>query len=234
MNAIRKAYYLQEIELAVLLSAMGQRQIYGYKLQDLDNVDERRIKQTLFSMMRKEMLMPVEKGLVIAEQYRELLQGIIDARKLLVSADSKQKFPELYLYMTDQVIAVQSSGQSGIMLKIEKWEKMQAIEQLMQCGFRVPSLLQEKTAYDEKAIALKSETSKLYALDKQQLLECPQIELVLLEMDIVKQKKVSQILLIREGIDDQIMIADNKETIRYHYSEQKMWEILSQYVGGAK
>lgn len=234
MEQIVKAYYIQEIELAVLLTALGQKQLYGYKLQSIDTVEDQQIDQALFAMARKKIITPGADSLIISGEYRSLLQGIMNASQLFVAADREQKYPELYLYMSDKVVVLQSHGQSGTMLKLEMWERSEAVERLMEWGFRIQSSLQESALYYGKESANKTDSPEFYDLNKEQLLGKREINLLLLDLDIAKRRKNGQILVLRDGVEDQIIVEDQKEMIRYHYSVQRMTEVLSQHMGGVR
>lgn len=234
MEQKEKAYYMQEIEFAVLLTAMGYKQLYGYHLQSMENVEEQQVNQALFSMARKGIILPGEEGFLITGEYRSMLQYLMKATQLLVVADREQRFPELYLYVSDKVVALQSYGQSGIMLKLELWDRTEAVDRLMQWGFCIESSLQVTVpSYGEEA-EYRTDTPELFELGKKQLLERREINMLLLDLDIMSRRKNSQIMVLRHGVEDQIVTENRTEMRRYRYSVRTMEAILSQCIGGVK
>lgn len=232
MKEIRKAYCISELELAVLLSIIGKKQLYGYKIQAIVNAGEVQITHALFSLVRKGIMVPNGADFAISEEYCELIQGIKRADRLVVTADREQKFPELYLYLSDKAVVLQSYGQAGMMLKLEIWEKGEIAEQLMQYGFRIESSLQDESLYYEESIEQKEKASIFYSMNKTELLQSEAIRSVLLEMDIAQKKKIKQMLVLQNGLNDEIMIEDNEKMIRYFYSPKKTMEILNELIGG--
>jgi hypothetical protein len=231
MDEMEKAYYMTESELMVLLSALGQKQFYGYRLQTALEADEEQVAQTLFSLAKKRIVRPEEKGLRIDEEYRHLLEGIMEADRVVVTADKEQRFPQLYIYVGRQLTILQSSGQTGIMVKLEVREKASFAQQVMENGFRLESSLQDETLYQKETMEEAQEQSPFFPMDMEELFRQPSVRNALFVLEIAQKKKVYQILLLEKGLQEEIWTEDGERRQCYLYSPKKMTEILDGLIG---
>jgi hypothetical protein len=234
MVEMKKSYYITEMEFAVLLTAIGQKQLYGYSLQTIQDAKRDKVIRALFSLTKKGIVCPEENGLRIKGEYKSLLEGIAKATRLYVTADRDQNFPQLYVYEGDRLTILQSSGQTGIMIKIEVIEKIEFADRLLENGFLHESSLQESTLYKKEHIAKIQGRAEEFSMNIAELSKLPQVRNILLVFDIAKKEKVQQFLIIDKNLNEEIVVEDGKEIARYFYSPKKMIEIFEECVGGLK
>ncbi len=230
-----KVYYLQEIELAILLSAMGQKELYGYPLPTIHNTNERQIHQAIFEMTRKGILEVTDKGIQVQSFYAEMMKSLIQAEQLWVYSDAEQYQAEIFLYIAERAIMLQAQSQTGNIIRIEIWNRSEISERLLQRGLKRQSFLEKEinpfNIKLENMKELETEIALLFSLSKEALLEQKKIISAIQIYNIAKKSKYLQLVLLNDKLEDFIVVNDSDKNEIYPYSDTCMKNRINKVIG---
>lgn len=226
---MEKAFYLHERELAILMSAMGYKELYGYPLTVVEKIDQQMVNMTLFQMAKKNILEISEQGIYIKEEYRDIVKLIASAKQLYVCADSNNEHPQMFFYMSSKIVMLCGQGQDSYIIRIEVWKEEQLSEKLSEYGILVESWLQgSKSDAPEQSDEefFKKNVKNWYSISLEELLKVENLFFAFRKYDTVLRQLQFQVVVVRHGIKDYLVGYDSENVIVEAYSEKRLQRML--------
>lgn len=201
------SYFLQDKELYVLLMLLGVEQFYG--LQTTVELSEKTVSETLFSLTKKEYLIPTEGGFHMKEHLRGILVNMVQAQRIITA--NKEKDNSICIYLGEHVISLEEKWGLSDSFRIgiqEDWMQILSAK-----GFLLDELMADDLLYDTEEAQPDSEwrreewTSQIIVLHK--------------DGSIITENR-----LYKRPLDDLILVTRGLEEQCYHYSERLVRELI--------
>lgn len=232
-----KAYYLKDLELAVLLSLKGMKEIYGFTMESIQDPDPLLIYQTVFELKKDNLLSVQEsqshgKGqFAINPELDQILDIVKTAEKILLYFNRQSERPDRCIYLGDTSVLISAYGVTGMMNLIESVPAGVLPEKLCECGFCIEELLDDESIYQEDEIeypALQEKAAALFdkeisALDKK---EWGNVTDCLKMVSAGDRKCIRQYLLVKDGMNDYFTVTDREGSHVFMYSRKKVLNTL--------
>lgn len=226
-----KAYYLKNLELAVLLAVKGMDQLFGIRMKGLKNPEKSEVYRTLFALEKKGMLSVQGKRTVIGAELNRMLDMIRSAGMMFCYTSRKSEHPDLCVYLSEEAVLLSGCGRSGEMNRMESVSLEFLPEKISECGFFLEEPEQQESPYREEKAEMPAFAAQADALFGKEIgamkeedwgnaQECLRI------FSLRSMKCVKQYVLIRDRLYDYIGQTDETGTDIYRYSERKMAELL--------
>lgn len=233
---IEKAYYLKEEELAVLLSIMGVRQLYGFRMDRCADIWGDELHRILFGMARKGILSLKDGKLLIHTQTEAVLRDIVGADSVLILTGG-EKYPESCIYAGNNMVFVQLLGQSGKICRIEPVCRKRAAQKMQEYGWTVPGAAADAQAVctgdEETCLQLQKQAGILYHMEKDELLQKKEVLCTLTQYSVRQNRKIRRLLILNGVLGDYMTVSDGKQNFIYPYSQENSEELLGRLIGGA-
>lgn len=237
MDQNDKAYYLRDLELALLLSMKGMKELYGFRMKNIQNLELALIYQTIFEL-KKENLLSVQKSqdhgkeqITIDPELDQILDAIKNAEKILLYFNRQSKYPDRCIYLGDRAVFISAYGITGNMNRIESISVSALPEAVCECGFCIEELLNDKSIYEEEEIeypALQEIANVLFdhGSDTPDEKEWGSVTDCLKLVSVKSRKCIRQYLLIKEGLNDYFSVTDKEGSHTFLYSRKKVMDTL--------
>lgn len=108
---------LKDLELQILLVASGVKGILGFKQAEIK--EESRIPYLIHEMVRKGVVEQREGELVVKEPYRSIIDGIKNAKAVLLVRNGESKRNIEYLYLGTRIIKMSDSINDKNAIKLQ-------------------------------------------------------------------------------------------------------------------
>lgn len=227
---IAKAFFLQELELAVLFVMKGQNELFGLRLNQIENINEQMLYQTIFQLVKHGMLEKEEDGFKIREDIDALLEDMILAKYFMVLSSQKENSPECYFYIGKRVVCIQSAGQQGEMFRIETMTVEQLTEYVINHGFRVEGIRKtgdlSKQEKIEEIQDFPFSLQEYWLEEKDVILQNEHISSFVILYDAASRKKQNQYCILSHQLDDYFIWCDESKEEIYPYCNQTIETIL--------
>lgn len=227
---ITKAFFLQEMELAVLFVMKGQNELFGLRLNQIEKINEQMLYQTIFQLVKHGMLEKEEGGFKIREDINTFIEDIILAKQFMVLSSKRENSPESYFYIGKRVLCIQSAGQQGEMFRIETVPVEQLTEYVMNHGFHVECIRKaEDMSKQEKIEEIPDfpfSLQEYWQEEKDVILQNEHISSFMILYDMVSREKQNQYCILSYQLDDYFIWCDESKEEIYPYSEQTIEAIL--------
>lgn len=232
-----KAYYLKDLELALLLSLKGMKELYGFRMKHIQKPDPALIYQTVFEL-KKDNLLSVRKSqdhdeeqIAINPELDQLLDTIKTAERILLYFNRQSEHPDRCIYLGDNAMLISAYGVIGTMNLIESVPADILPDKVCECGFCIEELLNDESIYEENEIEYPELQEKADALfDKEFAMldktEWGSVTDCLKMVSIQSRKCIRQYLLINEGLNDYFTVTDEDGSHVYMYSRKKVVDTL--------
>lgn len=234
MERMEKAYYLKEEELAVLLAFKHVRQLYGFRMEAAVGMDRETLNRIMFGMAKKEILTIAHGGIQIDAGMEAVLDDMAGARNVL-TLTGRPEYPECCIYAGQNLVFVQTLGQEGKRYRMEPVERQEACPKMREYGWVVPGVLDRARAgqEDEKQNRqLQELAGRLYGQEKERILREREVGCCLIQYAVPQIRKIRQLLLINDGLEDYLTVSDGETDAVYLYSDEKSEELLLEATGG--
>lgn len=230
MSQNDKTYYLKDLELALLLSIKGMKELYGIKMEHIKNPPKTLIYQTLFELEKKELISGNKGKVVIDKRLNQLLDSISNAEKILYYTNRLLKYPDQCIYLSDRAVAVSVYGTVGDMKRIESVSLSRLPEKLCEYGFQMEEVISDRSLFEEIEI----ENPKLAALAEMLFSRAPAIInenewgtiTNCMKLFSVKNGCKKQYLIAKEGFNDYFIVTDEKMSFIRPYSKKTVIDTL--------
>ena len=238
MDQNDKAYYLKDLELALLLSLKGMKELYGFRMKHIQDPKPELIYQTIFEL-KKENLLYVQKSqshekeqFAINPELDQILDNIKNAEKILLYFNRQSEHPDRCIYLGDKAVLISAYGISGNMNRIESVSVSELPETIYEYGFCIEELLNDKSIYKEEGIphpTMREKADALFDKDFDTLdeKEWGSITDCLKLISVKSRKCIKQYLLIKDGLNDYFSVTDKEGSHIYIYSRKKVMDTLN-------
>ena len=237
MDQNDKAYYLKDLELALFLALKGMKELYGFRMKNIQNPKLELIYQSIFEL-KKENLLSVQKSqshkkeqFAIKPELDQILDTIKNAEKILMYFNRQSERPDRCIYLGDRAVLISAYGISGNMNRLESVSVSMLPDTICECGFCIEELLNDESIYKEEEIehpALRKRVDALFdkefgTLDDGEwgdITDC-------LKLISVKSRQcIRQYLLIKDGLNDYFSLTDKEGSHIFMYSRKKVIDTL--------
>lgn len=227
-----KAYYLKNIELALLLSIKGVKTLYGFKMNNIQNPDPKLIYQTLFELEKKNIVSFQDKeNITIYSGLNQILDNIKNAEKMLLYIDIRAEHPDQCIYLGDRAVFISTYGAMQNMNRIESISIDSLAEVIYERGFCLEEILSDQILFNEKEIMNPDLTEKADVLFGKEFggLEEDEWKIMTdcLRIYSLKDNKcIKQYLLIKDKLNDYFSVTDEKGSSIFAYSKKTLIDTL--------
>jgi len=231
MGQTDKAYYLKNLDLAILLSLKGMKELYGIKMDKVQNPNRAMIYHTLFTLEKEQIISLGNGGIEIWPELDSILEDIKNAGKMLLYISIPSLYPDQCIYLGKKAVLVSPYGTMGEMYRVERISPESLPERICERGFCLEELIgapgfledtevvnpvlegQAEHLFDKKCSASEEEWGAVTACLKM--------------ISLQERKCIRQYLLLNDKIQDYISVTDDEETRLYAYTEKKVIDILT-------
>lgn len=235
MERADEAYYLQDLELAVLLSLKGEKELYGFRMERIKEAGTAEVYRTLFDLGKKRLLILDEKddghalqreAPRIAPELDRMLEVIRDARMMLWYRNGEQKHADRCIYLTDAAVMISgcSTGENLNRLSCVPLNRLPG--EVMDGGFFLDELVSDGSLFTGEEIEQETAAEaaeRLYdGAEKADGSAWEGVENSLRWILTQNGKCVRQYLLIRNGMDSYFVITDESGSRVYPYSKKQV------------
>ena len=131
-----KAYYLKSVELALLLSLKGVKELYGFRMEQADAPDTETVYRAVFALEQQRLItVDAAKRIVMAPDVDRLTDAIAGAEQMLLYTSRDPGRPQ-------QIPREELAG--------ELWEQ----------GFRIDELLSDECLYSAEELDLPEQAAR--------------------------------------------------------------------------
>lgn len=232
MGQSDKAYYLKNLDLAILLSLKGMKELYGIKMNSIQNPNRAMIYQTLFALERDKIIYADGGRIKIQPELDSILEDIKSAGRMLLYISVPSAYPDQCIYLGREAVLVSAYGTIGELYRIERISLESLPEKICECGFCLEELI-GVTGFmeDEEAVNPVLEAHAEHLFDQ----ECSGLKteewgnvLACLRMISLKDRQcIRQYLLLHDKIQDYVSVTDDYDTRLYVYTGKKVTDILT-------
>lgn len=231
MDQNDKAYYLKDLELALLLSVKGMKELFGIKMNHIQSPDPSQIAQALFELEKKKFISIQKEKVMIDKELDQVLEIICNAGKMLLYINRFSEYSDQCIYLSDRAAAVSSYGTAGGMKRIECVSLTHLPEKICEYGFSLEEMISDRSLFQEAEIEngrLEAQAAALFAKGAVMLQddEWGTITNCLKLFSIRNRKCMKQYLLVRDRLDDYFTVTDENTSYVYAYSRKKVMDTL--------
>ena len=134
MEQSDKAYFLKNLELALLLSVKGMNELYGLKMSNMQNPGQALVYQALFELEKNHVISFHDKeNIEISSELEQILENIKNAGKMLLYCNKTAEYPDQCIYLDDEAVFVSASGTSGNRYRIKSVPLERVSEEIYEC-----------------------------------------------------------------------------------------------------
>ena len=141
MMNVDKAYYLKDLELAVLLSMKGMDELYGFRMKQVRHPKTEDVYETLFALSKRGLLTFREeegnesdrKRIIIEPDLDAMLEIITEAENVLIYSSERRDHPSRCIYLGKCAVFV--SGADGVINRVSACRMEALPEMICECGF---------------------------------------------------------------------------------------------------
>lgn len=231
MNQSDKAYYLKNLELALLLSIKGMKSLYGFKMEDIRQPAKAAIYQTLFELEKKELIeVGGDKAIRIYPELDQILEDIKNAERMLLYICRASEYPDLCIYLGNRAVLVSSYGTAGDINRIQSVPEDELADKICENGFSLEEIVSDESLFIEEPIEdpeLEEKAVLLFPEDFAGLEDKAWGNIVssLKMISLESREYQKQYLLMKGGLHDYFAVTDEKTCI-YPYSKKIILETL--------
>ncbi len=226
-----KAYYLRNLELALLLSIKGMKELYGIRMDNVQNPDQSLIYQALFELEKKRFICIDKGNVMIYPELDQMLDDIKNAERMLLYVNRCTEYPDQCIYLGINAVFISAYGTTGDMKRIESITLNLLPEKICEYGFHLEEMVGDQGLLKKAEIEnleLKEQTEALFnrEFNKLEEDEWGNITDSLKVLSLKNRKYVKQYLLIKDKIYDYFSITDEQLSHIYVYSRKKVIDVL--------
>lgn len=227
-----KAYYLKNLEFALLLSVKGVQRLYGFKMDDISTAEAPEVYEAIFGLGKKKLItIESKKDIKIEPALDEALDSIKNAERLLLYASIGSEHYGQCVYIGRKAVFVSSYGAEGGISHIEAKDIDALPQELCERGFYIEGLIDGMKAQDEPIDdeALEKKADILFAqadcaFDKK---EWEGVSDCLRVCSVNDGRCIRQYLLLKGRLDDYFITTDETGSMVFEYSRYKVLDTLS-------
>lgn len=232
MGQSNKAYYLKNLDLAILFSLKGMKELYGIKMNRIQNPNRAMIYQTLFALEKDRIIFAGSCGIAIQPDLNSILEDIKNAEKMLLYISVPSAYPDQCIYLGRGAVLVSAYGTMGELYRIERISLESLPERIYECGFCLKELIDESPFLDDTEIGnpiLEEQAERLFEQECSMLKEKEwgTVTACLRMISLQDRQCIRQYLLLNDKIQDYISVTDDYETRLYIYTEKRVLDILA-------
>lgn len=226
-----KAYYLKNLELALLLSAKGMTELYGIKMDDVHMPDKNSVYQTLFELEKKKLITFHDHKIVICPEVDEMLDDIRNAQEMLLYRNKTTEYPDQCIYLGKKAVFISAYGREQGMNRIESIFMNSLPEKIQECGFRLEEMISDGSLFEESEIEnadLAEQAKHLFdqGINQPENDGCENISNCLKVISLNSKKCIRQYLIINEMFNDYFVRTDEQTSCVFAYSGEKVLRVL--------
>lgn len=211
---MEELFILSQTEFQILAASRGIRRFFGVKSNVV--LDETMVLYQIHEMAQRGILSQNGEGFEIQETYRNLMDGIKNATKLLVISDTHDTNGNVCIYMGEKIVCLEESPRDEDSLRLGIYEGDDLFQVL-----RDRELLPENS-YDSEIMQIQDPEQyreEILAADPLVSYEVMMNDAEITEKQIIEVVMVlGQYWIRKQGIGESIEI--------YGYDRQQMCEIL--------
>lgn len=226
-----KAYYLKDLELALLLSIKGMTKLYGLRMSRLDAVNEKSVYQTLFELEKGNLIQICNQQIVINPELDDVLNSIRNAKEMLLYRSKRKEHPDQCIYLGERAIFIYAYGLEPGMNHMESVCRELLPERLMESGFCVEKVIDDRALTEKSKIEneeVVKQAESLFEQDENQIVmeEWENIGGYLRTIRLDHMECIRQYLIINETIQDFLVRTDKEASHVFLYSDENVLDML--------
>lgn len=228
-NSIEKKYLFSVSEILVLLAIEGCERIVGLFDVKSNSIGTDEITKILFRLHQKRIVEQYDNKMRIRDEYKKIVDGLIQAETLLVFSAVDENYPEYSLYMGKECIEAYCRD-DGKMMVFSSVDPIQVIHTISEKGFRINTHISrevDKTVLDSSIV---DAWGLNYRASKEEILELPGVAGVCILGNAKELNERVKVILISRELNDYVVLLTKREQKLFRYSPKILSEILSELV----
>lgn len=221
-----RVYNLTMNELLVLLAMKNATSLYGLFEDGFKLPDRRDVNTTIFNMQKKGIIECTDDAIKIPDGLRTSIEGIRDARQVLILTSSNEEVPEICIYKNEYMVYVRQVSGDGDRVRIEPLDVKMTLERILDSewglGGNDNELMAKAPVIEESGAG-----EGLFGIEKDKLIKVDGVKSALLVMNPENGERLNQVLLISQGVEDYIVTDDGSDRMVFPYSNSKIEEIIT-------
>lgn len=103
-------YTLTYKQLAILANYMGNHEIYGFSLEETDNLEKSDVIKSIYKMGKQGILSVEEEKFLVKMPYGEIVAQIEEAKKIMIISPKSERISEKCCYIGKKILVSQISA----------------------------------------------------------------------------------------------------------------------------
>lgn len=217
MELSSKAYNLSMNELLVLLALKGADKLYGVFDKDFEVPKDAEVHKTVFNMGKKGIV-DCDDSFIIREEIDALIGEIKNARYLLVAASHDDAVRDQVIYIGKRCVLLRFTGIENERIRIEEIPDDEIGRHLFESEWMIKNNTSD-TIVGDGLIKGSELGSGLFEKSKAEIFVNQEVKTAILLMEIESSRKLAQLTMIEEGLEDYIVLDDGESRSVYQYSD---------------
>ncbi|MBD5475588.1 MAG: hypothetical protein HDR17_06365 [Lachnospiraceae bacterium] len=242
---MERRYCFTEQEFLILAGSLEIRQLYGFKPEEEVRTDERELYQQFFKMTNKGFLEAAEDGYLVMPEIREMFRYMREADSVITVCAVDDSFPEKCIYPGEKTVLIEPGGLKGKYYKCSYGSLHKIWKQLRESGMLLMQNVADDILYDmipvcdmlpedEKLVELTADMNDLRTAEGREQLRKYGIRTIMEKRSASHGYPGRRIMLAERPVYDMIFVQDAGEMKIFHYSEQLLLEMLTEWVRGGE
>lgn len=231
-----KAYYLKSVELALLLSLKGVKELYGFRMEQADAPDTETVYRAVFALEQQRLItVDAAKRIVMAPDVDRLTDAIAGAEQMLLYTSRDPGRPQQCIYVGSGAVMVTPGGTHNDMHRIRQIPREELAGELWEQGFRIDELLSDECLYSAEELDLPEQAARAaHLLDEADvrmedaawdgITDCLRL------YRLRDRTCIRQYVLMRDTLRDYFAAADREGSRIYPYSRRIVVDTLQKEI----
>lgn len=224
-----EAYSLTYAELAILANYVGSNQIYGFSLDEIQDLKKTDLIQILHNMVKNKILSVEGERFEISEFYKKLIMQIVKAKQCIIIRPKSDELPEKCCYLGEDLLVTEVSKFKEGSIRLE-YKKKEDIFHFLEEGGYLPDTMSEE--HLEVNIQEAVEMSKeILDMSAEEVFTLPEVTLVIEIVNLKKMDEIRWISIFEEALDYRLVIKKDTSIEQKTYSKENLVEQIGSMIG---
>lgn len=227
-NELDRKFVFSVSELIVLLAIAGCNYLVGLYDPVAANIDINQVVQIIFRLHQKGIVSQKDEKIELKEEYRKIVDGLMNAKKMFVFSVNDESYPEYSLYIGETCIEAYNLDENGKKIVLSEVNPYRVLGNIGEKGFRIDSHVEDDFDEERKEVqGLPSDKWDLeYTDDKEELFQKKGIFGVASLWNVKRIQEYAKLVILTDELEDFIVLLKDKEKKMYQYSAKGMGKIL--------
>ena len=203
-NGLDRKFVFSVSELMVLLAIAGCNNLVGLYDPTAAKMDVNQVVQIIFRLHHKGIVSEENGKIEVREEYRRVVDGLMNAKKMFVFSVDDESYPEYSLYIGEACIEAYNLDESGKKIVLSEVNPYRVLCDIGEKGFRIDSHAEDVLEEEIKEVqGFSSEKWNLeYSDDKEELLQQKGIFGVGSLWNVKRTQEYAKLVILTDELED--------------------------------